>query len=410
MPGPGPRRVVVTGMGVVSSIGTGIAEFAEGLRAGRSGTGPVTAFDTAGFPSGIACEVRGFEPERWVRTVPLERLGRAGGMAVAAARMAVDDARARLGDLRGRRGLVAIGTTCGESQDMDALAVTEVAEGAERMDPRLARRVPAHLLALSVAHELRLSNVDAYAIGTACAAGNYAIGEGFDAVRTGQADFALCGGSDAFNRLLFAGFHRLGLIARDACRPFDSDRSGTLLGEGAGVLLLESLDGALVRNAPIYTEVLGYGLNCDGRHPVAPTRSSVAECMRLALDDAGIKPHEVDLICAHGTGTAVNDATECGAIHDIYGERTPRVVGVKSMLGHTLGAASALGAIASSLAITHRFIPPTINHRTTDPECAVDCVPNRAIEADLRVVQNNGLAFGGDNAVVLFGRYQETNR
>jgi 3-oxoacyl-[acyl-carrier-protein] synthase II len=209
-------------------------------------------------------------------------------------------------------------------------------------------------------------------------------------------------------RKTFTGFYRIGTIAPDQCRPFDADRKGILTGEGAGVLVLETLESALTRGARIYAEVLGYGLNCDAYHQVAPKEDSVARCMELALADAGIRPHEVDLISAHGTGTKANDITETGAIRRVYGPAPPRTVSLKSMLGHTMGAASALAAIGCSLAITHGFIPPTINHRRTDPECEIDCVPNYAVDANLRVVQNNGLAFGGNNAVVILGKFLES--
>jgi 3-oxoacyl-[acyl-carrier-protein] synthase II len=252
---------------------------------------------------------------------------------------------------------------------------------------------------------LQLTDVEAVTIPTACAAGNYAIGYGYDAVRSGEVDYALCGGADAMSRKTFAGFYRLGTIAPDLVRPFDTHRKGILTGEGAGILILESLASAQARNAPIYAEVLGYGLNCDAYHQVAPNQQSVARCMQLALDNAGVKPHEVDLISAHGTGTKANDITETRAIRQVFADDTPRTISIKSMLGHTMGAASALAAIACALAIVHHFIPPTINHQTTDPDCDIDCVPNHAIDANLRIVQNNGLAFGGNNAIVILGRY-----
>lgn len=391
------RRVAVTGLGVVSSIGTGAAEFGRGLRAGRSGARPIEAFDTTGFAHDIGCEVVGFDPAAWLDSP--ERLPRAGQFAVAAATMAVRDAGI---DPTDARTLVSVGTTDGGADRGERIAEalvrgTEVT-GAE------AARVPAGLLSVGVARQLGLSTVEASTIATACAAGNYAIGDGFDAVATGDVDVALCGGADALCRMTFTGFYRLGAVDPVACRPFDADRQGILTGEGAGVLVLEPLDEAVRRGARIYAEVLGYGLNCDAGHPVAPDRDSVARCMRLALDDAGVGPGDVDLISAHGTGTKANDVTECGAIHDVFGAAPPRTVSVKSMLGHTMGAASALSAIACSLAIADGFIPPTINHTTTDPECAVDCVPNESVPATLNVVQNNALAFGGNNAVVLFGR------
>jgi 3-oxoacyl-[acyl-carrier-protein] synthase II len=393
------NRVAVTGLGVVSAIGTGVAEYTAGLRAGRSGARPISVFDTEGFAHAIGCEVTGFEPDRWITAQPLDDLGRAARFSVAAARMAVDDAGLDLGG----RAMVCLGTTDGGGDAGERIA-EHVVRGTA-VPAGLPRRVPAAALSVAVARELGLSDVDCSTVATACAAGNYALGNGFDAIAAGDVDFALCGGADAMCRMTFTGFYRLGAVDPECCRPFDVHRRGILTGEGAGVLVLEPLDRAVARGARIYAEVLGYGLNCDATHPVAPDQDSVAACMRLALDDAGVTPTEVDLICAHGTGTKANDATECGAIHDVFGPNPPRTVAVKSMLGHTMGAASALSAVACAVAIREGFIPPTINHVETDPVCAIDCVPNTAVEADLRVVQNNALAFGGNNAVVLFGRH-----
>lgn len=398
------RRVVITGLGVFSSIGTGAAEFAAALRAGVSGRAPLTAFDTTGYAHSYGCPVRSFDPARWLRRVRPSELGRAAAMSASAARMATDDAGLIAADLRAVRCHVCVGTTEGGAFELDQLTSSWLEDGPERMDPALARRVPAQSLSVAVARELDLTDAEISTIGTACSAGNYAIGDGFDAIATGEAEFALCGGADAIARKTFTIFYRLGLIAPDHCRPFDSGRQGILTGEGAGIVLLESLDSALARGARVYAELLGYGLNCDAYHPTAPNREGIARCMELAMRDAGVKPEEIDLIAAHGTGTRVNDITEAQAIRDVYGSRVPPVVGLKSMLGHAMGAASALGVIACALAITGRFIPPTINHRQTDPECAIDCVPNAAVDADLRVVQNNGFAFAGNNSVVLLGR------
>ncbi|MCP9206884.1 beta-ketoacyl-[acyl-carrier-protein] synthase family protein [Streptomyces sp. NEAU-Y11] len=400
------RRVVLTGFGVISSIGIGADEFTRSLREGRSGVSPISVFDVEGFAHVNGCEVRGFDPQEWITRTPVRELGRASRFAVAAARMAVRDAGLDPEWLAGRRGLISVGTTDGESFELDQLVETDVAEGPERMDRQTVRRVPAARLSTTIAQELQLTDVEALTIATACSAGNYAIGYGFDAVSSGEVEFALCGGADAMCRKTFTGFYRLGTIAPECCQPFDVDRKGILTGEGSGVLVLESLESALARGARIYAEVLGYGLNCDAYHQVAPKGSSVAACMGIALENAGVKPEEVDLISAHGTGTKANDITESRAIREVFGAATPRTISLKSMLGHTMGAASALGAIACGLAITHGFIPPTINHTTTDPACEIDCVPNRAVDADLRVVQNNGLAFGGNNAIVILGKYE----
>ena len=397
---------MISGLGAVSSIGISVTEFLAGLRAGRSEVRPISAFDTTGFEHANGCEIAGFEPERWIERLDPGELGRAARFAVAAARMAAGHAGLTPQVLAASRVLVAVGTTDGETRDLDRLVAQDAAEPGA-MAPRIARRASASRLSASVAREFALADAEAVTIPTACAAGNYAIGYGLDAIRAGDADLAFCGGADAVCLKTFAGFYRLGTIAPDRCRPFDLDRKGILTGEGSGMLVLESLESALARGAQIHAEVLGYGLNCDAHHQVAPLEESVADCMRLAVADAGVKADEVDLISAHGTGTKANDSTEARAIHAVFGNRPPRTVSMKSMLGHTMGAASALAAIGCTLALEHGFIPPTVNHTTTDPECGLDCVPNESVAADLRIVQNNGLAFGGNNAVVIFGRYDE---
>nr|WP_175407387.1 beta-ketoacyl-[acyl-carrier-protein] synthase family protein [Streptomyces sp. TRM64462] len=400
-----PRRVVITGLGVVTSIGTGPAEFLTGLRTGRSGVKPITSFDTSGYAYANGCEIADFDPAEWIERIDPDELGRASQFSVAAARMAVADAGMDLDALRRRRALVTIGTTDGESHDLDELMEQQLADGPEKLDPVVARRSSAGLLSSSVVRELALSDVEAVTIPTACAAGNYAIGSGFDAIRAGETEVALAGGADAVCRKTFTGFYRLGTIAPEVCQPFDADRQGILTGEGAGVLFMESLDSALARGARIYAEVLGYGLNCDAHHPVAPDQESLAACMALAHRNAGVKPEDIDFISAHGTGTKANDVTEAGAIRQVFPEPPP-TVSIKSMLGHTMGAASALATAACALAVTEGFIPPTINHRRTDPDCGLDPVPNEARPADVRIVQNNALAFAGNNAVLILARYE----
>ncbi|WP_042386391.1 beta-ketoacyl-[acyl-carrier-protein] synthase family protein [Streptacidiphilus melanogenes] len=406
----GRRTVVVTGIGAISSIGTGADEFAAALKSGRSGARPLTRIDTTGFLRTNAAEVPDFEPSRWIRNLPLEYTGRAGHFAVAAARQAVEDAGLTEQELAARHVLISIGTTDGESHDLGVLVEQELRGGAPTaMDPVLARRLGSGRLSTAIARELRLRDVEAVTLTTACAAGNYSIGYGLDVIRSGEAEIALCGGADAVCRKTFATFTRLGAITPDVVRPFDVNRQGILTGEGGGVLVLESLESAQARGARIYAEVLGYGLSCDAQHPTAPSREGVARAIELALADAGVKKDEVDYISAHATGTKANDAAEAGAITDVYGDRPPRTVGLKSMLGHSMGAASALAAAACVLSIRDGFIPPTINHGETDPKCPVDCVPNHAVEADVRVVQNNSSAFGGNNAVLILGDHKESD-
>ena len=402
------RRVVVTGLGAITSVGIGVDDFLAALRAGRHGARPIQAFDTRGFAHANGCEVVGFDPAPWVGHHPSGELGRATQFSVAAARMAVDDSGLTSDDLCRLTGVVAVGTTDGESRDLDDIVQAQVEGRAEQLGPAIARRIPAPRLSACVARELGLTDVEAVTIPTACAAGNYAIGYGADVVRAGEAAFALVGGADAVCRKTFSGFYRVGTIAPERCQPFDLNRKGLLTGEGAGMVLLENLEAALARGARIYAEILGYGLNCDADHPVAPNRESLARCMQLAHRNAGVTADEIDFISAHGTGTKANDVTEAAAISQVFGDHPPPTVSIKSMIGHTMGAASALAAVACALAITRQFIPPTINHEETDPEINLDCVPNVARDARLRVVQNNALAFGGNNAVLIMRQYPET--
>ncbi|MDG4831693.1 beta-ketoacyl-[acyl-carrier-protein] synthase family protein [Solwaraspora sp. WMMD1047] len=392
-------RVVVTGVGPVSSIGIGVDDFAAGLAVGRSGVMPISAFDTTGFAHANGCPVTGFSPS-FTRVDP-DRIGRAAQFSVAAAGLALADAGVDPTDLAHRPGVVSVGTTDGESQDLDLLTEMAVRDGPDTLPAQVMARVPASWLSVSVAHEYGLRAAEAVTLPTACAAGNYAIGYAYDVLRLGEAEYALCGGADAMCRKTFAGFYRLGTIAPEVCQPFDADRCGILTGEGAGMLFLETLDHARERGARIYAEILGYGMTCDAKHPVAPDQTRIAECIRRAHQNAGVRPADIDLVSAHGTGTKANDLTEAAAIREVFGESAPPTVSIKSMIGHTMGAASALAAIGCALAIDRKFIPPTINHRRTDPLIGLDCVPNRARPADLQIVQNNAFAFGGNNAILV---------
>lgn len=402
---PARRRVVVTGIGVISSIGTGVAEFTAGLRAGRSGARPITAFDTDGFAHTNACGIPDFVPERWISRLNPAGLGRATQLSIASTILALRDARLAPDRLRDQRALVAVGTTYGESGELDRIVARQVASGTQAVDPATAARSASSRLSIDVARELELTEAEAVTIPTACAAGNYAIGYGFDAVAGGEADVALCGGADALLRMTFVTFYRLGTIAPLICQPFDRNRKGILTGEGGAMLVLEDLDSAVARGAHIYAEVLGYGLACDAHHPVAPDQEGIARCISQAHRNAGTAPWQVDYISAHGTGTKANDVTETAAIRQVFAGDLPPVSSLKSMLGHAMGAASALAAAGCALALENGFIPPTINHAETDPEIGIDCVPNLARPAELRVVQNNSLAFAGNNAVLILGRF-----
>jgi 3-oxoacyl-[acyl-carrier-protein] synthase II len=399
------RRVVITGLGVISSIGTGAAEFTDGLRQGRSGVRPITAFNIAGFAHTNACEVPDFVPERWISRLKPEDLGRATQLSIASTVLALGDAGLTPERIRGQRTLIAVGTTYGESGEVDRIVAQQVESGTEDVDKHAAAKSASSRLSIDVARELELTEAEAVTIPTACAAGNYAIGYGFDAVASGEADVALCGGVDALLRMTFVTFYRLGTIAPQTCQPFDRNRKGILTGEGGAILVLEDLDSAIARGAHIYAEVLGYGLACDAHHPVAPDQQSVARCIAQAHANAGIISGQVDYISAHGTGTKANDVTEAAAIRQVFAGNPPPTSSLKSMLGHSMGAASALAVAGCALALENGFIPPTINHTETDPEIDIDCVPNVARQAELRIVQNNSLAFAGNDAVLILGRY-----
>lgn len=290
-----------------------------------------------------------------------------------------------------------------EAQAIETMDATWIVRDADGIRPHLIPQYPGNVIAANVAAELGFGGPNVV-LGTACAAGNYAVAYAFDLLRTGKADVMVAGGSDAFSRIAFMGFNRLLAVAPDRCQPFDKNRKGMMVGEGAGILLLERLDDALARRTPIYAEILGYGLSCDASHMTIPSVDGIQSVMVNALQDAGLTPTDVDYINAHGTGTVANDRTECEAIRKIFKSHTDHlpVSSIKSMIGHTMGAASALEAISCVLAARHQHIPPTINFETPDPECSIDCVPNASRAHRVGIALNNSFAFGGNNACLVF--------
>jgi 3-oxoacyl-[acyl-carrier-protein] synthase II len=395
------HRVVITGLGPVASTGIGIDAFAASLWAGRSNVTPIRAFDVSGFPRKLAGEVQDFEPSSILRTLSEHDWGRSSLLVAAAARLAVEDSGIDPEVLtRGDSGS-SIGTTSGESQILERIAECQVAKGLPDLSADVVDKLPGSRLAHAVNRELGMVG-EAMVVSTACSASNGAFGYAYDLIRSGQATHMVTGGADSMARWALAGFYRLGALAESACSPFDADRQGILTAEGGSALFLESLESAQARGARIYAEVLGYGMSCDGVNMVAPDREGIARCIRAAHHNAGVTPADVDYICAHGTGTPSNDYTETHAIHDVFGADIPPLSSIKSMLGHTMGAASGFGVIACALALTEQRIPPTINFTALDPELpAIDPVPNAPREAELTVVQNNGFGFGGNNAITV---------
>jgi 3-oxoacyl-[acyl-carrier-protein] synthase II len=399
------RRVAVTGIGVVSSVGTGIADFTRSVRAGRHGFSPICSFDTSRFSRAVGSEVVGFDAKSVVEKITPDDWGRSAQFAAAAARLAVGDSGIDPADLAAATAAAVMGTTSGESTVLQRLADQWTYWGPTGIDRTLATMAPANRISNAVASELGLTG-ESCTIASACAAGNYALGLGYDLVSSGDADFVLAGGADAMNRHNHAGFLGLGALAEDVVRPFDAGRTGIITGEGGVALLLEPVEHARSRGARCYAEILGFGVNCDAAHMVHPDADSIAACIRLAHAAAGVRPADIDYICAHGTGTAVNDRTEVSAVRAVFGAELPPISSIKSMIGHTMGAASGFGAAISCVALYEGFVPPTANVTTVDPELGpgLDCVPGVTRPARLNVVQNHGFAFGGNNAITIMAR------
>ena len=398
------RRIVITGIGVVTPIGTGREKFWTNLLAGRCGIAPVQSFDTSAYSVHRGAEVKEFDAEKYILNLDAAHLGRASQFAIAAARLALADAGVETGSLDRKRAGVSMGTTSGEPREVERFDDSYVSKDLDRIGPEFLARYPCHVIAAHVASELNFAGVNTM-IPTACAAGNYAIAHALDVMRAGRADLMLAGGSDAFSRITYTGFARLGAVAPETCQPFDRFRKGMVPGEGAGVLVLEPLDCARRRGARIYAEVGGYGLSCDAHHMTAahPQGEGAERAMQLALLDSGIKPEQVSYISAHGTGTSTNDRLETIAVKRLFKEQAYRIPisSVKSMLGHTMGAASAIEAAVCALAVFNDRVPPTINLNDPDPDCDLDYVPNFARELRVNIAMNNAYAFGGNNASLI---------
>ncbi|HJL22679.1 MAG TPA: beta-ketoacyl-[acyl-carrier-protein] synthase family protein, partial [Polyangiaceae bacterium LLY-WYZ-15_(1-7)] len=399
------RRVFVTGVGVISSLGFGREAFWRSLVSGRSGAAPIELFDTSDLDRSIACEVKGFRPRDFLTAAEVRRTGRCSAMSIAAARMAVEDAGIGVEHLEGPGTSVILGTTMGEANVLGELEQAWLHQGEDSVATGLIPRYGTTLLPIHVARAFGARGM-VQTMPAACAAGNYAIGYAADQVRAGRADVALTGAAEVIERLQFAGFCRLGAVSPDVCRPFDQQRQGLLVGEGAAILVLESEESVVRRGATPLAEVGGYGLACDAHHITRPhpDGEGSAHAMREAIRTSGLDPRQVDFVNAHGTGTAANDKVESKVLAQIFGDRQPMVTSVKSMLGHCMGAASAMEAVSCVLTLQDDVVPPTMNYEHPDPECEVNLVANAARKQRVDVVLNNSLAFGGYDAVVAFAK------
>ena len=411
------RRAVITGMGAITPLGLSVDDFWQALIAGKSGIDWITAINTDGYPVKVSGEIRGFDPEQYIDRKEARRMARFSQLAVAAAQQAVDSAGLQAGDVEPERLGVLLGNGYGGLPNTDEAVRTIVKKGGMRLDPFFMLKTLPNMAAAHVSIRFQAKGRSS-TITTACAAATQAMGEALSLIRAGSADVMLTGGSEAgMCELGLASFSVMKVLStRDgdptkASRPFDAERDGFVSAEGAAVFVLESLEHAQARGATILAELIGFAASADAYHMVAPCADGegAARCMRWALEDAGIEPEEVDYINAHGTSTQLNDASETAAIKAALGEHAYQVPisSTKSMIGHTLGASGALESVACIRTLQEGLIHPTINYEHPDPDCDLDYVPNQARQADVRVVLKNSFGFGGQNACLVFRRFEE---
>ena len=410
------RRVVVTGLGVVAPNGIGVDTFWESLVNGVSGIDRITRFDAGRHDTKIAAEVKGFDPLLYMEKKEVKKMDRFIHYALAGAIMAVDDAQLTVKDVERSRIGVLIGTGMGGIPALEETHKTLLEKGPDRISPFFIPSIITNLASGHIAIRFGLRGPNS-CVSTACATGNHAIGDSFELIRRGMADVMFAGGTEAvISPLTIGGFGAMKALStrndapQRASRPFDKGRDGFVMGEGAGVLILEELDHALQRGAKIYAELTGYGMSADAYHMTAPEPEGAGAIasMVLALEAAGLQPEEVDYINAHGTSTQAGDASETKAIKKVFGDHAYRlaVSSIKSMTGHLLGAAGGVESVATVLTLHHGVIPPTINYDEPDPECDLDYVPNKARRTKVRVAFNNSFGFGGTNATLVFKRYE----
>ena len=407
-----PRRVVVTGVGLVSPLGIGTSETWQGLVAGRSGAGHITRFDASEFSSRIACEVKGFDPLDYADRRDARKMDTFIQYALAASLFAAEDAGLETPLADPDRVGVVISSGIGGFETIEREHRKLLEKGPRRISPFFVPAMVVNLAAGWVSIRLGARGPNS-AMATACSAGAHAVGEAFRLIRHGHADVVVAGGAEAtITPMCIGGFASMKALStrndepERASRPFDRDRDGFVVGEGAGILVLEEREGALARGATLYAEVLGYGMSGDAFHITAPAEdgSGAVRVMQAALAEAGASPEDVDAVNAHGTSTPLNDRIETAAIRRVFGEHADRlaVSSTKSMTGHLLGGAGGLEAGIACLTLRHQTLPPTINYETPDPDCDLDNVPNTARPATVRSVLSNSFGFGGTNVSLLF--------
>jgi 3-oxoacyl-[acyl-carrier-protein] synthase II len=403
------RRAAVTGLGVITAIGCDVPSFWENLLKGVGGIDAVTLFDASRYRSQKAAEVKGFDPHRYFSTRQLQRMSRCDQLGLKAAAEAILDSGLDLGSADRERIGVFIGGGAGGIFSAERYRREMLQKSWRRARPSLLLPFAACAITDAIAEKYGILGPRA-TIATACSSSATAIGYALSSIRAGEVDIAIGGGSESLSEVTFGGFNALHTIDEECCRPFDLNRKGLSLGEGGAILVIEEGEHALRRGAKVYAEVLGYGLTGDGYHMTAPDPdgNGTLRAMKEALRDSGIGPEDVSYINAHGTATPANDVAETRAIQALFRERARKipVSAIKSMVGHCLGAAGAVEAVATVLSINENRIPPTMNYQTPDPECDLDYVPNQSRTMAVEVALSNSFAFGGNNTVLVFGKWK----
>lgn len=409
------RRVVVTGIGAVTPLGNDAKTLWENIVAGKSGIDYITKVDKEQFPVHVAGEIKDFHPQKYIDKKELRKMDLFTQYAVSAAKMAVEDANLVIDDSNADRVGVWIGCGIGGMDVYEEQVRRFIDKGYRRVSPFFVPMLIPDMAAGQVSIHLGAKGINSCSV-TACASGSNSIGDAFKAVQRGDVDYIITGGTESpITNMAFAGFSAMKALSfnddpKTASRPFDKNRDGFVMGEGAGIIVLETLESALERGAKIYAEIVGYGATGDAYHITAPAEDGegAARAMRNALEDANVSPEAVDYINAHGTSTPMNDKIETKAIKDVFGEHAYKlaVSSTKSMTGHLLGAAGGVEAVITVKAIDDGVVPATINYETPDPECDLDYVPNEARKQEVNVALSNSLGFGGHNATILFKKYQ----
>jgi 3-oxoacyl-[acyl-carrier-protein] synthase II len=409
------RRVVITGAGVVSSLGLGLDQFWGSIKEGKNGISEITRIDVSELSTKVGAEIKNFDPNEFMDRKEARRMDRYNQFAMAAAKLAVENSKLDLDTLEKDKCGVIIGSGIGGIETFEDQHSVCMSKGPGRVSPFFIPMMISNMASGRIAIEFGFMGFNECVV-TACATSNNAVGDAFKVIQRGDADVMLTGGAEApITIMSFAGFCSMGAMSKNpdpstASRPFDKDRDGFVMGEGAGVLVIEELEHAQKRGANIIAEIVGYGCTCDAYHITAPHPEGLggAKSMQMAIDDAGIKPEEVGYINAHGTSTPLNDPTEVNVVKKVFGDHAANISmsSTKSMTGHLLGAAGAVEAIITAMSLNEGFLPPTINVKNQDPECDIDCVPNEGRKADIKYALSNALGFGGHNATICLKKYE----